>query len=191
MLLNVADVTHQCDWIAPAIVRRGPLQIAISTSGESPFLARALRERIETMFGAEWGPFTALMGGVRRRLRRAGVASDAQQRAYRQLLRSGAPDLLRDGDAQGAASVALSIEQAAHGSGRTPMGEVILAGAGPGDPDLVTLGTRACSPKPTSCSMTRWSAPACCACAALGHDLSMPANGQDGVRHHSGTSTRR
>ena len=58
VLLNVADVTHQCDWIAPALVRRGPLQIAISTSGESPFLARALRERIETMFGEEWGPFT-------------------------------------------------------------------------------------------------------------------------------------
>jgi len=143
VLLNVADVTHQCDWIAPAIVRRGPLQIAISTSGESPFLARALRERIEMMFGAEWGPFTALMGGMRRRLRRAGIASDAQQRAYRQLLRSGATDRLREGDTQGAASVALSIEQAAHGSGRAPMGEVVLAGAGPGDPDLVTLGTRA------------------------------------------------
>ena len=55
--------THQCDWIAPALVKRGPLQIAISTSGESPFLARALRERVESMFGEEWGPFTALMGG--------------------------------------------------------------------------------------------------------------------------------
>ena len=143
VLLNVADVTHQCDWIAPAMVKRGPLQIAISTSGESPFLARALRERIETTFGAEWGPFTALMGGMRRRLRRAGIAPDAQQRAYRQLLRSGATDLLRDGDDSGAAGLALSIEQAAHGSGRTPLGEVVLAGAGPGDPDLVTLGTRA------------------------------------------------
>ena len=88
VLLNVVDVTPQCDWIAPALVRRGPLQIAISTSGESPFLARALRERIETMIGEEWGPFTALMGRMRRRLRRAGVSGDAQQRAYRRLLRS-------------------------------------------------------------------------------------------------------
>jgi uroporphyrin-III C-methyltransferase/precorrin-2 dehydrogenase/sirohydrochlorin ferrochelatase len=143
VLLNVADVTHQCDWIAPALVRRGPLQIAISTSGESPFLARALRERIETMFGDEWGPFTALMGRMRRRLRREGVSSGAQQRAYRQLLRSEAIDLLRDGDASGAAAIAVTVEQAAHSTGPTPMGAVVLAGAGPGDPDLVTLGTRA------------------------------------------------
>jgi uroporphyrin-III C-methyltransferase/precorrin-2 dehydrogenase/sirohydrochlorin ferrochelatase len=143
VLLNVADVTHQCDWIAPAVVRRGPLQIAISTSGESPFLARTLRERLEAMFGEEWGPFTALLGGMRRRLRRAGVGSDAQQRAYRRLLRSGASVMLRDGDEDGAAAVALGIEQGAHATERTPMGEVVLAGAGPGDPDLVTLGTRA------------------------------------------------
>jgi precorrin-2 dehydrogenase / sirohydrochlorin ferrochelatase len=77
VLLNVADVTHQCDWIAPAIVKRGPLQIAISTSGESPFLARSLRERIETTIGEEWGPFTQLMGRMRRRLRRAGVSGAA------------------------------------------------------------------------------------------------------------------
>jgi precorrin-2 dehydrogenase/sirohydrochlorin ferrochelatase len=88
VLLNVADVTHQCDWIAPALVKRGPLQVAISTSGESPFLARALRERIETTLGSEWGPFTQLMGRMRRRLRRAGVPADAQQRAYRRLLQS-------------------------------------------------------------------------------------------------------
>jgi precorrin-2 dehydrogenase/sirohydrochlorin ferrochelatase len=97
VLLNVADVTHQCDWIAPALVRRGPLQVAISTSGESPFLARALRERIEMMLGEEWGPFTAMMGGMRRRLRRAGVRGDVQQRAYRRLVRSLATSLIRDG----------------------------------------------------------------------------------------------
>jgi uroporphyrin-III C-methyltransferase/precorrin-2 dehydrogenase/sirohydrochlorin ferrochelatase len=146
VLLNVADVTHQCDWIAPALVRRGPLQIAISTSGQSPFLARALRERLETTFGDEWGPFTALLGGMRRRLRRAGVSGDAQQRAYRQLMRSGATGMLREGDERGAAAIAVGIEQAAHATPRTPptpMGEVVLAGAGPGDPDLVTLGARA------------------------------------------------
>ena len=144
VLLNVVDVTPQCDWIAPAIVRRGPLQIAISTSGESPFLARALRERIETMIGAEWGPFTTLTGRMRRRLRRAGVSGDAQQRAYRRLLRSRALGLLRVGGEDAAAALALTIEQSAHATDRSPlMGEVVLAGAGPGDPDLLTLGARA------------------------------------------------
>jgi uroporphyrin-III C-methyltransferase/precorrin-2 dehydrogenase/sirohydrochlorin ferrochelatase len=144
VLLNVVDVTPQCDWIAPALVKRGPLQIAISTSGESPFLARALRERIETMIGEEWGPFTALMGRMRRRLRRAGVSSDAQQRAYRRLLRSRAPALLREGGEDAAAALALAIEQSAQASDHTvPIGEVVLAGAGPGDPDLLSLGARA------------------------------------------------
>ena len=144
VLLNVADVTHQCDWIAPALVRRGPLQIAISTSGESPFLARALRERIEMLLGEEWGPFTQLMGRMRRRLRRAGVPGDSQLRAYRRLLRSRATSMLRDGRDADAAALALTIEQGARGAdSRVPMGEVVLAGAGPGDPDLLTLGARA------------------------------------------------
>ena len=47
VLLNVVDVASQCDWIAPAVVRRGPLQIAISTSGESRFLAATPRRRLE------------------------------------------------------------------------------------------------------------------------------------------------
>jgi uroporphyrin-III C-methyltransferase/precorrin-2 dehydrogenase/sirohydrochlorin ferrochelatase len=143
VLLNVADVTHQCDWIAPALVRRGPLQIAISTSAESPFLARTLRERIEMLLGEEWGPFTQLMGRMRRRLRRAGVSGDSQLRAYRRLLRSRATSMLRDGNDADAAAVALTIEQGAHADSPVPMGEVVLAGAGPGDPDLLTLGARA------------------------------------------------
>jgi uroporphyrin-III C-methyltransferase / precorrin-2 dehydrogenase / sirohydrochlorin ferrochelatase len=144
VLLNVADVTHQCDWIAPAVVKRGPLQIAISTSGESPFLARALRERIEVMLGEEWGPFTTLMGRMRRRLRRAGVPAGSQQHAYRRLLRSRATAMLRDGSGDAAAALALSIEQSAQTVGPgAVMGEVVLAGAGPGDPDLLTMGARA------------------------------------------------
>jgi uroporphyrin-III C-methyltransferase / precorrin-2 dehydrogenase / sirohydrochlorin ferrochelatase len=143
VLLNVADVTHQCDWIAPALVKHGPLQIAISTSGESPFLARALRERIETMVGEEWGPFTQLMGRMRRRLRRAGVSGEAQQRAYRRLLRSRARAMLHDGDQDAAAALGLTIEQGARGDDGSPaMGEVVLAGAGPGSPDLLTMGAR-------------------------------------------------
>ena len=144
VLLNVADVTHQCDWIAPALVQRGPLQIAISTSGESPFLARALRERIERILGEEWGPFTRLMGRMRRRLRRAGVSGEAQQRSYRRLLRSRAAVMLRDGNQDAAAALALTIEQGARDTDGSPaMGEVVLAGAGPGDPDLLTMGARA------------------------------------------------
>ena len=70
ILINVVDRPAQCRFIAPAIVRRDPLLIAISTSGESPFLASMLRARLERWLGHEWGPFVALVGDVRRRLRK-------------------------------------------------------------------------------------------------------------------------
>jgi uroporphyrin-III C-methyltransferase/precorrin-2 dehydrogenase/sirohydrochlorin ferrochelatase len=144
VLLNVVDVAPQCDWIAPAVVRRGPLQVAISTSGESPYLARALRQRIEGLLGDEWGPFTRLVGRTRRRLRRAGVSGAVQQRIYQRLLHSDTLALLRAGDAAAATSVALAIEHGSRDVGdQPPMGEVVLAGAGPGDADLVTAATRA------------------------------------------------
>ena len=82
VLINVVDVASACDWIAPAVVRRGPLQIAISTSGESPFLAATLRRRLSDSIVPEWGAFTLLMGRVRRRLRRHGVSVERQQAAY-------------------------------------------------------------------------------------------------------------
>jgi uroporphyrin-III C-methyltransferase/precorrin-2 dehydrogenase/sirohydrochlorin ferrochelatase len=139
VLLNVVDVAARCDWIAPAVVRRGALQVAISTSGESPFLASTLRERLETLIGEEWGPFTALMGRMRRSLRRHGVDMSRQQRAYRQLLRSDALRLLA-GSATGLAeAAAAAIEgQARRPEVQPPVGEVILVGAGPGDAGLLT-----------------------------------------------------
>ena len=137
VLLNVVDVAEECDWIAPAIVRRGPLQVAVSTSGESPFLASALRARIEAMLPAEWSPFTSLIGEVRRRLRRRGVAADRQRRVNQRLLTSPVRTMLRDGRDDEARALALSIEQ------RPPdAGEVIIAGTGPGDPDLLTVAAR-------------------------------------------------
>jgi uroporphyrin-III C-methyltransferase / precorrin-2 dehydrogenase / sirohydrochlorin ferrochelatase len=144
VLLNVVDVAQRCDWIAPAVVRRGPLQVTISTSGESPYLARALRERIEGLLGEEWAPFTRLVGRTRRRLRRAGVSSAVQQRIYQRLLHSDTLALLRSGDVAAASSTALAIEHGSRDAGDQPlMGEVVLAGAGPGDADLVTTATRA------------------------------------------------
>lgn len=143
VLLNVVDVAAKCDWIAPAVVRRGPLQIAISTAGESPFLAATIRARLETLFSEEWGPFTQVVGTVRRRLRRRGVASDRQRTAYQRLLRSPVRHLLRDGRYRDAAAVAASIEDEACGDAAAgDTGEVVLVGAGPGDAGLITVAGR-------------------------------------------------
>ena len=142
VLLNVVDVTDKCDWIAPAVVRRGPLQIAISTGGESPFLASTLRVRLERLFGEEWGPFTQVVGTVRRRLRRRGVSAGSQRIAYRRLLRSPVRALLREGRYRDATELATSIERAARDDATDAIGEVILVGAGPGDPGLITVAGR-------------------------------------------------
>ncbi|HVS50443.1 MAG TPA: uroporphyrinogen-III C-methyltransferase [Candidatus Dormibacteraeota bacterium] len=136
ILINVVDRPAQCRFIAPAIVRRDPLLIAISTSGESPFLASALRARIERWLGREWGPFVALVGNVRRQLREKGVPE--QTRIYRRIVNSDVRNLLRRGRSDDAAHLAVAIAQA----GATGAGRVALVGAGPGDPDLLTFKAR-------------------------------------------------
>ena len=138
ILINVVDRPAQCRFIAPAIVRRDPLLIAISTSGESPFLASALRARLERWLGREWGPFTALVGRVRRELRERGVPIAEQTRTYHRLLTSDIRQLLRTGRAADANHMAAALSQ--RRVART--GPVALVGAGPGDPDLLTVKAR-------------------------------------------------
>ena len=138
ILINVVDRPAQCRFIAPAIVRRDPLLIAISTSGESPFLASMLRARIERWLGQEWGPFVTLVGEVRRRLRQQGLSITEQTRVYRRLLNSDVRSLLR-GRRTGEANRLAAGIATAHGNGA---GRVALVGAGPGDPDLLTVKAR-------------------------------------------------
>jgi uroporphyrin-III C-methyltransferase / precorrin-2 dehydrogenase / sirohydrochlorin ferrochelatase len=138
ILINVVDRPAQCRFIAPAIVRRDPLLVAISTSGESPFLASMLRARIERWFGHEWGPFVELVGEVRRRLRKQGLPVAEQTRVYRRLLNSDVRSLLRGRRSAEANRLAAGIA-AARGNGA---GRVALVGAGPGDPDLLTVKAR-------------------------------------------------
>ena len=138
ILINVVDRPAQCRFIAPAIVRRDPLLIAISTSGESPFLASAVRARLERWLGSEWGPFTALVGRIRRELRERGVPIGEQTRVYRRLVSSDIRKLLRAGQSDKAVARAAIL---ARPDVEYP-GQVALVGAGPGDPDLITVKAR-------------------------------------------------
>lgn len=135
-LLNVVDRTPLCDWIAPAVVDRGPLKIAISTAGESPFLAAALRRRLERAFGSEWRTFTAMVGTLRRGLRERGIPGGEQERIYRGALRSDARRLLREGRSAEATSLLDGLATA------PATGRVLVAGAGPGAAGLLTDDVR-------------------------------------------------
>jgi precorrin-2 dehydrogenase/sirohydrochlorin ferrochelatase len=66
VLVNVMDDVPNCDFAAPAIVRRGDLVLAISTGGASPAVARKVREDLERRFGAEWAETLAVISEVRR-----------------------------------------------------------------------------------------------------------------------------
>ena len=68
VLCNVVDVPELCDFYYPAVVRRGSLQVAISTGGESPALAQRLRKELESQFGPEYADWVAELGKVRKRI---------------------------------------------------------------------------------------------------------------------------
>ena len=67
--VNAADDPAHCDFILPAVVRRGALAIAVSTGGASPALARAVREEIERTIGGDYATLVDVAGDVRRALR--------------------------------------------------------------------------------------------------------------------------
>jgi siroheme synthase-like protein len=68
VLCNVVDDPEHCDFFYPAIVERGPLQIAISTGGRSPALARRIRMELERQFGPEYGEWVEHVGKLRKQL---------------------------------------------------------------------------------------------------------------------------
>jgi precorrin-2 dehydrogenase/sirohydrochlorin ferrochelatase len=68
VLCNIVDVPHLCDFFYPAVVRRGSLQIAISTAGESPALSQRLRKELERQFGPEYEAWVTAIGDARAEL---------------------------------------------------------------------------------------------------------------------------
>lgn len=68
VLCNAVDDPAHCDFFYPAVVRRGPLQIAISTNGQSPALAGRLRRELEKQFGPEWSDWVKQVGKLRQEI---------------------------------------------------------------------------------------------------------------------------
>jgi len=99
--LNVADEPALCDFIAPAVIRRGDLTIAISTGGTNPALARWLRRTLDDLIGEEYGRVTRLLGAVRVGLRKAGYPPAVRSRIVDRLMASALMTHLRRGDRQG------------------------------------------------------------------------------------------
>jgi len=133
--VNVVDHTELCDFYTPAIVDRGALVIGVSTSGAAPTLARDLRARIEQVVPAAYEKLAAFAQRIRTRVtaRRPGI--DARRRAWETILRGAAGEAALAGDMDAAERAA---ERVLSGDPRA-RGVVHLVGAGPGDPDLLTI----------------------------------------------------
>lgn len=82
VLCNVVDVPDLCDFFYPAVVRRGDLQIAISTAGQSPSLAQKIRQQLEKQFGPGYAAWVAELGVTRRLI----LASDLDKERKLELL---------------------------------------------------------------------------------------------------------
>ncbi len=102
MLVNVVDVPHLCNFIVPSIMRHGELAVAVSTGGASPVVARAVRERIESEIGPEWGELVTLMRQTREELKQRFTTMSTRTAAVEQLLESGIVERLAEGDRDGA-----------------------------------------------------------------------------------------
>jgi uroporphyrin-III C-methyltransferase/precorrin-2 dehydrogenase/sirohydrochlorin ferrochelatase len=140
-VLAVDDVPN-CDFIAPALVRRGDVTIAISTAGRSPAMARRTRELLERLVPPYWGDLLSVAAQARERLgaTRGLIEPDRWQAALQ-----GEVERLVEAGALEAATAHLvrqlehSLFEAAPSDTNAHLGAVALVGAGPGDPELLTL----------------------------------------------------
>ena len=98
LLCNVVDYPQEGNFILPALIQRGALTLAISTSGKSPALARQIREDLELRFGTEYADFLEIMGAVRRRLLRESQDSRTNKEKFDRLVQSDLLELVRRRD---------------------------------------------------------------------------------------------
>lgn len=133
---NVVDDPKRSSFIMPSIIDRSPLMVAISSGGKAPVLARLLREKLEAMLPQHLGAVATFAGSLRDRVKARFATMGERRRFWERLL--GADRLgqaLARGDHASAhqqADTLFAEESKAHG-------EVVLVGAGPGDPGLLTL----------------------------------------------------
>jgi uroporphyrin-III C-methyltransferase/precorrin-2 dehydrogenase/sirohydrochlorin ferrochelatase len=128
---NSVDDIPNCDFFFGSVVRRGDLQIAISTAGESPAVAQRLRREIDEQLPQDLGPWLAKLGELRRDV----LAAHPRCEERRLLLHELAQREICDSALCATKQLALTGREAA----RAVAGSVYLVGAGPGDPELLTL----------------------------------------------------
>ncbi len=141
--VNVADDAALSTFIMASVVDRAPMQIAISSAGTSPVLARKLRTLLETLVPAAYGRLSALAGRFRDASKRRYPDPEARRRFWEEVMEGPVADMVLSGREQDAVD-ALQGKLDSTASGQSaaadaPAGAVYLVGGGPGNPELLTL----------------------------------------------------
>ena len=139
---NVVDDAELCSFIMPAVVKRAPITVAISSGGRSPVVARWVKGLIESLLPARLGSLASVTGRWRQRVANIITDVDQRRRFWERLLAGPLPERSYSGQERQAEA---AIEQALadwHTDSASTAGEAYLVGAGPGSADLITLRGR-------------------------------------------------
>ncbi|MFQ5642923.1 MAG: siroheme synthase CysG [Thiogranum sp.] len=136
--VNVVDQPALCSFIVPSIIDRSPVQVAVSSGGASPVLARLLRARLETYVPSAYGRLATLVESFRDKVKQRFSSSGQRRRFWEKIMQGDVAELLFSGRDEAAREL---LEKVLEGAEDEPhcAGEVYLIGAGPGDPDLLTF----------------------------------------------------
>ena len=133
---NVVDDPKRSSFIMPSIIDRSPLMVAISSGGKAPVLARLLREKLEALLPQHLGAVAAFAGSLRERVKARFASMGERRRFWERLLGA---DRLGQALARGDSASAHQLADSLFADESQTGGEVVLVGAGPGDPGLLTL----------------------------------------------------
>lgn len=135
--VNVVDNPDLCTFIMPSIVDRSPLLIAVSSSGQSPVLARLLRAQLEIMIPAAYARVAEIAGKFRQHVKEHFTHPEKRRIFWEKALQGRFTEMVLAGKDKAAQEYLLQSLQ--HEKDESPQGEVYLVGAGPGNPDLLTF----------------------------------------------------
>nr|WP_281732737.1 siroheme synthase CysG [Franconibacter sp. IITDAS19] len=133
---NVVDAPKQASFIMPSIIDRSPLMVAISSGGTSPVLARLLREKLEALLPQHIGELARYAGKLRKRVKATFATMSERRRFWEKLFVN---DRLAQSLANNDQPNVADITETLFSEPLENRGEVVLVGAGPGDPGLLTL----------------------------------------------------
>jgi uroporphyrin-III C-methyltransferase/precorrin-2 dehydrogenase/sirohydrochlorin ferrochelatase len=138
ILVNVVDNPELCSFLMPSIIDRNPIQIAISTGGASPVLARLIRSKLEASIPSTYGELANLVDHYRMKVKEAFANVDLRRRFWESVLEGPVAEFALSGRMDDAETMLEKLIQTADPD-PAYKGEVYLVGAGPGDPDLLTF----------------------------------------------------